>query len=332
MNPIAKELSRIDLVSMRLLVDCVQFGSLSAAAEQAHVALPAASRRIKELERVAGEALFERPGRTLQATAAGRVFYRHAVGILQSIELLGTELTNMQLGSVTQVRLCASTAAISQSLCPILREYALEFPRVRIELEEQVSEAVVKSLREGRADVGVFVEVQETQGLDCQAFDHDELVFVIPHGHRLAGKEPLRFADALDENWISFTEGAALLQRQRQAAHAAGRVLKLCMQLRHRLPSGGRRHGDCHAAGGRRPDRAELEASPASGCRCVGHPQPHRRHPLGPPRSKHQFVGGVHRPKFAKSEASREKTVMDAAPARSQTRCSSGLANIESNA
>lgn len=184
---------------------------------------------------------------------------------------------------------------------------------------------VVKSLREGRADVGVFVEVQETQGLDCQAFDHDELVFVIPHGHRLAGKEPLRFVDALDENWISFTEGAALLQRQRQAAHAAGRVLKLCMQLRHRLPSGGRRHGDCHAAGGRRPDRAELEASPASGCRCVGHPQPHRRHPLGPPRSKHQFVGGVHRPKFAKSEASREKTLMDTAPARSQTRRSPGL-------
>lgn len=232
MNPIAKELSRIDLVSIRVLVDCVQLGSLSAAAEQAHVVLPAASRRIKELERVAGEALFERPGRTLQATAAGRVFYRHAVGILQSIELLGTELTNMQLGSVTQVRLCASTAAISQSLCPILREYALEFPRVRIELEEQVSEAVVKSLREGRADVGVFVEGQETQGLDCQAFDHDELVFVIPHGHRLAGKEPLPFADALDENWISFTEGAALLQRQRQAAHAAGRVLKLRMQTR----------------------------------------------------------------------------------------------------
>ncbi|MGE4238845.1 LysR substrate-binding domain-containing protein [Ramlibacter sp.] len=233
MNPMVKHLSRFDLVSVRLLVDCVQHGSLSAAAERSHLALPAASRRIKDLELAVGADLFERQGRRLQATPAGRTFYRHGVGILQAVELLGAELTNMQLGTLTQVRLSASTAALSQSLSPILRDYAREFPRVRVHLEEQVSEMVVKSLHEGRADVGVFVEGQETQGLDVHAFDQDELVFVFPPGHRFSHEQtPLAFAEALDEDWISFSDGAALLRRLHEAAHAEGRVLKLRMQTR----------------------------------------------------------------------------------------------------
>ncbi|HEX9718963.1 MAG TPA: LysR family transcriptional regulator [Ramlibacter sp.] len=43
-------LARFDLVSIRLAVACVQSGSLTAAAREAHLALAAASRRIRELE------------------------------------------------------------------------------------------------------------------------------------------------------------------------------------------------------------------------------------------------------------------------------------------
>jgi DNA-binding transcriptional LysR family regulator len=232
MNKITQHLLRFDMISIRLLVDCVQHGSLSAAAELAHLALPAASRRMKELEQAVDETLFERQGRRLHPTRAGRVFYRHGVEVLQTLEQLGVELTNMRFGVVTKVRLCASTASISQFLAPMLRQYAHAFPRVRIDLEEQVSEGVVRSLREGRADVGIFVEGVETHGLDCQAFEQDELVLVLPPEHRLVGSGPLPFADTLDEDWISFTEGTALLLQLQQAAHAAGRVLRLRMQAR----------------------------------------------------------------------------------------------------
>lgn len=225
-------LARFDLVSMRLVVDCVQQGSLSAAARQAHLALAAASRRIRDLEDAIGEPLFERHGRGVLPTPAGRVFARHALALLQSLEQMGGELADLRQGIAQHVRLCASTAAIAEFLPPLLARYAQQVRQVRVELEEQMSDGVVAALREGRADVGVFVEGPEAQGLDCRPFGQDQLVLVLPPGHRLVGREPLPLAEALDEDWITLADGAALLHKLQGAAHAAGRPLRVRMQVR----------------------------------------------------------------------------------------------------
>ena len=226
-------LARFDLVSIRLAVACAQTGSLTAAARDSHLALAAASRRIRELEGALGDTLFERHARGLLPTPAGRVFVKHGLTLLQTIEQLGTELADLRLGLSHHIRLCASSAAITQFLPPLLARYAQLHPQVRVELEEQVSEAVVLALREGRTDVAVFVEGPDISGLNTQLFRTDELVLVLQASHRLAAsKVPIAFADTLDEEWISLTAGAAMLQQQQQAALAANRPLKLRMQVR----------------------------------------------------------------------------------------------------
>lgn len=225
-------LARFDLVSIRLAVAAAQGGSLTAAARESHLALAAASRRIRELEEAIGQPLFERHARGLTVTAAGRVFARHGLALLQTLDQMGGELADLRLGIARHVRLCASTAAINQFLPPLLADYARREPQVRIDLEEQVSELVVATLRDGRADVGVFVEGPDIEGLHCELFRRDELVVVLPAKHRLAGKTPLAFADALDEDWISLNTGAAMLQKQQQTALAMNRPLRLRMQVR----------------------------------------------------------------------------------------------------
>ncbi len=226
-------LARFDLVSIRLAVDCAQTGSLTAAARGAHLALGAASRRIRELEGALGDTLFDRHARGLQPTAAGRVFVKHGLTLLQTMDQLGAELADLRRGTARHIHLCASSAAISQFLPPLLARYGQLHPQVHIEVEEQVSDAVAAALREQRTDVAVFVEGPASDGLDTRLFRHDELVLVLPAGHRLAGsKTPLAFADALDEEWISLTAGAAMLHQQRQSALAANRPFKLRMQVR----------------------------------------------------------------------------------------------------
>ncbi|MEP6792227.1 MAG: LysR family transcriptional regulator [Ramlibacter sp.] len=226
-------LARFDLVSIRLAVACAQSGSLTAAAREAHLALAAASRRIRELEDALGDPLFERHARGLSPTPAGRIFVKHGLTLLQTMDLLGGELADRRLGLSRHVRLCASSAAISQFLPPLLARYDSLAPQVRVDLEEQVSEGVATALREGRADVGVFVEGADTAGLDVQLFREDELVLVLPAGHRLGrGKAAVSFNDLLDEDWISLNNGAAMLQAQQQAALAAHRPLRLRMQVR----------------------------------------------------------------------------------------------------
>lgn len=228
----AYNLARFDLVSIRLMVDCAQLGSLSAAAEQSHLALAAASRRIRELEAAVGQLLFERHGRGLRTTAAGRVFVRHALSMLQSVEQLGGELRDLRQGIARRIRLSASTAAINQFLAPLLASHDRVSRQVQIELREQLSARVVFDLREGLADVGIFVEGPDTTGLDQRLFREDELVLLLPHKHRLIGPGPIGFEQALDEDWISLEGGAALLEKQLQAAHLAGRPLRLRMQVR----------------------------------------------------------------------------------------------------
>ncbi|WP_096697310.1 LysR family transcriptional regulator [Polaromonas sp. AER18D-145] len=226
-------LARFDLVSIRLAVACAQTGSLTAAARDSHLALAAASRRIRELEGALGDTLFERHARGLLPTAAGRVFVKHGLTLLQTMEHLDSELADLRQGIARHIRLCASSAAISQFLPTLLAQYGRLHPQVRVDLEEQVSEAVVTTLREGRADVAVFVEGPDTGGLATRLFREDELVLVLPAKHPLAGKKtPIAFADTLDEEWISLTPGAAMLQQQQQAALAANRPLKLRMQVR----------------------------------------------------------------------------------------------------
>ena len=225
-------LARFDFVSVRLAVLCAQTGSLTTAARQCNLVLPAASRRLKELEIATDSRLFERHSRGLAVTPAGRIFMRRGLALLQEMDGLVSELADLRQGIARHVRLFAGTAAINQFLPPLMAEYTRLHPEVHIDLEEQVSEQVVQALREGRADVGVFVEGPDTEGLDVKDFRQDELVLILPRHHALVGKSPLAFADALDESWVSLNPGAALLQQQQSAAMAAGRTFKLRMQVR----------------------------------------------------------------------------------------------------
>ena len=226
-------LARFDMVSIQLAVACARTGSLTAAARDSHLALAAASRRIQGLEAALGGPLFERHARGLTATPAGKIFAKHGLVLLQQMGLLGAELSDLQQGVARHIRLWASTAAISQFLPPLLAAYSAAKPQVRIDLEEQVSEVVVASLRDGRADVGIWVDGPDAAGLEMQLFAHDELVLVLPARHRLVSpRSPIDFVDTLAEDYVGLNTGAAMLMRQQQTAQAAGLPLKLRMQVR----------------------------------------------------------------------------------------------------
>ncbi len=226
-------LARFDLVSVRLAVACAQLGSLSAAARNAHLALAAASRRIRELEEAVGEPLFERHARGLITTAAGRVFARHGAALLQTMDRLGDELAELRLGLSRHIRLAASSAALNPYLPPLLARYQQLQPGIQVAVDEHVSEGVVAALREGRADLGLLAEGPDSSGLDLLPFRNDELVLVVPRGHPLGdvASGPIAFANLLAQDWISLEGGASLLLQQQQAAFAAGRPLKIRMQL-----------------------------------------------------------------------------------------------------
>jgi len=226
-------LSRLDLTSLRLALACARTGSLTAAAHELHLAPAAASRRVRELEATLGSELFERHARGLRVTSAGEVMVRHGLALLQHLERLGHEVTDLREGHTRHVHLCTSTAALNQFLPPLLARFAVQHPDIRVDLEEQVTTAVVAALREGRCDLGIFVEGPSVQDLAPQVFAHDALVLVLPRQHALARhRKPIAFDAVLDQDLIGMNPGAALLQSLQSAAEQRGLPLRLRMQVR----------------------------------------------------------------------------------------------------
>ena len=89
-------LARIDLVTLRLAVLCMETGSLSAAAREAHLSLSGASHRLSSLESAFGTLLFERHPRGLRTTGAGELVARHGRLILGTLEQLTDKLALAQ--------------------------------------------------------------------------------------------------------------------------------------------------------------------------------------------------------------------------------------------
>ena len=76
----------MNLERLQLFLKIVDTGSVSAAGRESHVTQPAVSRSLKLLEEDIGVALFDRQGRGLQLTAAGRALIPRARQILRETE------------------------------------------------------------------------------------------------------------------------------------------------------------------------------------------------------------------------------------------------------
>jgi DNA-binding transcriptional LysR family regulator len=86
-------LARLNLVSMRLVLLCVEEGSLSAAAAAAHLSLSGASARLARLEQAYGRPLFTRQHNGLAPTADGVLVASYTRKILALVQEMSLTLT-----------------------------------------------------------------------------------------------------------------------------------------------------------------------------------------------------------------------------------------------
>jgi DNA-binding transcriptional LysR family regulator len=225
-------LHRLDLVSLALFAQVVRSGSISRGAQQAHLALGAASRRMADLEAAVGAPLLARHSRGVVLTAAGEALLRHAQRILVDVDQLGAELSDYAQGVSGVVRLAANTSAVTQFLPRALAAFLAAHPSIRIEMHEHDSTEVARALLDGRADLGALAEGTPAPGLQLRQWQRDRLVLVVPPGHALARRKRVALSDAAAHDFVSLAPNTSLAQRLQQAAVQAGVTLRLRMQVR----------------------------------------------------------------------------------------------------
>lgn len=227
MNP-----NHIDVTSLRIFLAVARSGSISGGASEVNLSVAAVSKRMAELESIAGTPLLYRGATGVELTPAGMTLQRHAYDIQTALERLAGEMDDYAAGLTGHVRIAANPSAILQGLPERLGKFAADYPGVKIELRELLSEQVIESLRDRKADVGVFAGNISYDGLRVSPFGSDILRLVVPVGHPLSRQVSVKLRDALEYDFISQMESVTLNSVLLMTAAEEGMPLKLRSLMR----------------------------------------------------------------------------------------------------
>jgi DNA-binding transcriptional LysR family regulator len=223
---------RFDLVDLDLFRHVVEAGSITHGAERAHLALGAASTRIRHMEEAFGAALLVRGRQGVAPTQAGRTLLQHARTILRQTARLREDLGAYAGGFAGHVRMLSNTNALTEFLPEALSSFLSAHPHVSVDLEERLSDEIVGLIAEGVGDIGIVAATVDPSTLETYPFRNDRFVLVVGRDHTLAARARIAFAEVLDHDFVGLDRASALQRFLADKAARAGRPLRLRVQLR----------------------------------------------------------------------------------------------------
>ncbi|RAI71144.1 LysR family transcriptional regulator [Pseudomonas fluorescens] len=214
-----------DLTDLRLYLNILDTGNITAGAARSHLSLAAASARIRAMEASLGIEFLERGRRGVTPTPAGKALAQHARTLMQQAERLQQDLAEYAKGVKGQVRLLCNTTAITEYLPELLADFLRDHPNLDIDLQELPSTRITHALRQGAADLGIVSDAIDTHDLQTRPFRDDPLVLIMPREHPLAQAASVSFTDTLRHDYVGLNANSALaVYLEEQALHTGSRM------------------------------------------------------------------------------------------------------------
>jgi len=182
----------MDLANLNAFIAIAETGSFSGAGERLHLTQPAISKRIAGLEQQLNVRLFDRLGREVSLTEAGRALLPRAYQIIDVLEDTRRALTNLT-GEVTgRLTLATSHHIGLHRLPPLLREFTRLYPLVALDIQFLDSEVAYEEILHGRAELAVITLAPDPHHLiKAVPVWEDPLDFVAAPEHPLANSGPM---------------------------------------------------------------------------------------------------------------------------------------------
>ncbi len=180
----------MDFDALRAFIFVSDQGSFSRAAARLHLTQPAVSKRVALLENHLGVKLFDRIGRTVSLTEAGRELYSRAAAILAEVEDSRRAITNLSGTISGQLSLATSHHIGLWRLPAVLKEYSARFPAVTLDLHFMDSEVAHEEIVQGNLELGIItLAPNRHERLTSTTIWNDQLTFVCATDHPLARSE-----------------------------------------------------------------------------------------------------------------------------------------------
>lgn len=211
-------LDHLNLLSLRLFLAVVDLGSIAEAGRKHYIAATAVTKRMQKLEDELGVQLLYRTPTGVSPSPAGLALARHVRNMSSLAERMRTEMTEYAEGARGHVRLIANASALIEYLTQELAEFMAAHPGIKIDLQEARSDQVVRAVRDGNADMGIYAPpVTVAPELEVYPYRDDRLVAVVPALHLLASRASISFAELQQHPFIglnSYSSLAALLSQE----------------------------------------------------------------------------------------------------------------------
>ena len=176
------------------------------AAQRLHVAQPALSRQIQDLEEEVGFQLFERLPRGVKLSAGGKLFLEEARRILQQVNEAAARAARVARGQSGTLRIGFTENSSWHGVVPdSLRRFRERQPDAELQLHPAGSVDQIEEIRSGRVDAGfVFNLPTNDEELDQLPVAMQHVELAAPKGHRLSKVKNLRLQDLVDTPFVWF--------------------------------------------------------------------------------------------------------------------------------
>ncbi len=205
--------------------------NFSRAAEALALSQPAVSMHVKQLEQVIGLPLFEKVGRRVYLTDAGRHlldYSQRVFGLLGEAAQVLEEMKGAQAGNL---RVAADTTAGVYVVPAYLGAFRRRHPGVNVTLEVANRSTLTQRLLMNEVDLAVMGQVPPEQNLVAEPFLANELVVVAAPTHRLAGRRRIPVAELAGESFLVRETGSGTRATAERFFAAAGVPLRVGMEL-----------------------------------------------------------------------------------------------------
>ncbi len=211
----------IEIRQLQVFLAVWENRSFSRAAHEVHLTQPTVSGHIRVLEETLGVRLFDRSGKDVTPTKAGEVLYPFARQILrlnlqaerEIVMFLGQEKGSLDLGG--------SNIPGQYILPGVIGRFKAERPNIKVILRISDTAAIVAAVANGELELGMVGAVVQKKGLSFEPCFHDDMVLIVPPGHRLADCRQVSIDDLASEPFVLREKGSGTRLATERALQAA---------------------------------------------------------------------------------------------------------------
>jgi DNA-binding transcriptional LysR family regulator len=196
----------MELRHLRYFIAVASNLSFSEASRRLHVAQPAVSQTILDLEAELGVKLLSRTSRTVGLTAAGNAFLAEAQAVMLRADGARIAAQRASRGEIGCLRIGFLPCAAGPFLPALIKSYRKECPKVDVQLRDMNTEQQLKAFEDGKIDIGFARPFPKERAMEyfSEVVYEDLLEIVLPAGHALAEKSVVDLKDVSGETFVEY--------------------------------------------------------------------------------------------------------------------------------